>query len=163
MHPYVVLITGRLATTGKAKKVNNSAQKIAGVGGVLHSSGDRGEEIPLRAHLVDHIPQTKSPAVVRKRHSLLLLWGLKLADSDYTSVARIDLLLDMGTANRCYRDGVLCSGLHAENSIFGWTVEGTEMLDKQGQDAGPTCLKAVPYEENGNQYSNNFWRLRSYM
>lgn len=159
----ISLMTRSLATTLKASKLPDSGANISGVGGTLTSThcvevtlmGDEGEEIPVKFHVVDAIPSTESKADVRRIFELPFLDGLQLSDPGYTSASRIDMLLDMGVANMCTKDGVKHStnrALKAESTVFGWIVGGHDSPSNQRSSIEPTCLKVNATPDNLERY-----------
>lgn len=148
----ISLISRNLANTLKAKRLPNSGTEILGVGGSCRSPhqvevilvGNGGEEIAAHLHVVEVIPPTESNADVSRIFNLPFLSGLDLSDPEYTSASRIDILLDMGLANSCSREGVKRAAnrsLKAENTVFGWVVGGHDSVKIKGLFPSPVVLE----------------------
>lgn len=166
----ISLVSRSLANTIKARWIPNSGTQICGVGGTFNSShqveitliGNEGELFDSIFHVVDSIPSMSSRANVKQAFSLPFLSNLQLADPLYTSSAHIDILLDMGTTNRCSKDGVLHShdrSLKAKNTVFGWTVGGHHTQLHQSSSSSPTSLRVTVNEEDPNSFLKKFWDL----
>ena len=119
------------------------------------------ESIPIEACVVDTIPATHSSASMREIKQQSFFCNLKLADPDYTPAARIDVLLSIGDANNSLKTGVAISpdkNLHAEDSIFKWTVGGGAIISAPTIQHKETCLKVFSKEDAVAQLQN-IWQM----
>lgn len=131
----VSLITRRFATQMRAQRIPNSSTTISGVQGSFISPyqvsltlrGRKGELMEERFHLVDHLAISGSTIDMKEVRSLPFLRELDLADPNYDTSSRVDMLLDMGASLLCSEDQLRRSKdkhLRAELTVFGWTVGG---------------------------------------
>lgn len=173
----ISLITRRLANILHARRIPDSAVNLTGIRGLLTTMyqveitllgdpelGYQDEQATLRAHVVETIPSSSPLADVSKIWKLPFLDGLQLADPSYTSNARIDLLIDVGSFNSCCR-GETCQSaipsLKAELMIFGWTVGGTDTQEHQTGSAGRSCLR-VSRAEDPDALLRKFWEIEDF-
>lgn len=99
---------------------------------------------------------------MKKIKRLPFLVGLDLADSDYDSSSRIDLLLSSYTSNVCFRKGTHYSdkrGLKAERTVFGWVVTGSDTTDNQELNTNPTYMKVLVQEDDPEMLLRRFWEV----
>lgn len=171
----ISLITKRLASTLRAKKIPNSSTVLTGIGGSLTTLHQveltlfgnpemkcQDEEVTLRAHVIDHIPSSASQANVQRILQMPFLDGLCLADPHYTSAATIDILLDIGSFIACCQEGTrlsTTSSLKTERTIFGWTVGGTDTKEHQRSEPTSTCLRVSKSMEDPEQLLCRFWEV----
>lgn len=174
----ISLITRKLATTLKARKIPNSSIQLSGIGGhisTLHqieitlmgdpTLGYHEERVKLKAHVIDSIPSSSSQADVQRVFKLPFVQGLPLADPLYTSSARIDLLLDVGSFNACCKGKTKSSvipSLKAELTIFGWAVGGTDTLKHQADSSPVSCLRVSQVEDDPEALLRRFWEVEAF-
>lgn len=154
----ISLITKKLAQTLKAPKIPNSGVKLCGITGSGNSPykveitliGRHGEHIVIEPHVQDSIVGTSTRLNLKEIRKLPFLKDLPLADTEYLSMSRIDLLLDVETSNACLleesRSGPT-PGMRATNTIFGWVISGGETIEiTDGPEA--VCSKLQVEEDD---------------
>lgn len=174
----VTVITRSLASTLKTRRIPNSSINVSGLTGDITTShqvevtllgdpklGYQNEKVVLKAHVVDSIPPASSQADVTKFHQLPFLKGLPLADLSYSSAAKIDLLLDIGTFYSCCKRETLWSSIipsiRADKTIFGWIVGGTDTRAHQTGTSNNdvTCFKLSRCVEDPERLLRQFWEI----
>ena len=146
------LITTRLANSLKARRLR-APQQISGFAGELTSNdavrvilgtsfGGGGESINIVAQVVDCITPDYPPQDLRTIKDLPFLKNRQLADPDFGTSGRVDLLLGIVDANRCTLDESVSSSdrtIRAWNTIFGWAIGG----ETEGLIPSRVCMKVT--------------------
>ncbi len=131
----ITLISNRLAQSLKAKK-QRSVHEITGLNGtkwvtsknevfcILSSANETGgEEVVIRAHVVDQITSDYALQDLSSIRSLPFLQGKQLADPEFGKSG----LIDIADTNRCIYDqseSTSDRSFRTWNSVFGWIVGG---------------------------------------
>lgn len=168
-------ITKKLATTLKAKYVCSPQTMVDSITGssALHQKvkltligrkdlGCQSKTINVEAYVVDRIPPTASRIDPKKTFQLPAFKGLVLADPNYSSGATIDLLLDTGVYSNARSGRSRLSGIPsiiADETIFGWTVGGTDPTSKQEGEIHPVCLRISKSLEDPERLLRRFWEV----
>ena len=89
--------------------------------------GGGGETVTIVAQVVDCITPDYPPQDLRAIKDLPFLRDLSLADPDFGSSGRVDLLLGIVDSNKCTLDESVSSpdrSIRAWNTLFGWAIGG---------------------------------------
>ena len=165
------LVSARLAQSIGAHRIKNTAVTISGVGGDMFSSHQvelalkslqREETMIIRANVVDAIPECHTSGRVPPAKELLEFQHLDLADPEYDSGSKIDILLGVDYCTPC----VLGHNVHsrsrsmmATETIFGWTLTGVGDSNSNKHHSSSTCLKLSSTHESADNLLSRFWAL----
>ena len=167
----ISLVTSKLAQALKARPIPCHTE-ITGVGGGKTSShqvdlelssalAPGGDNIQVRAHVVDHITDGYHPQDLEGVKRMSFLKGLQLADPEFDRSGKIDILLGIAACNECTYDDVVSAPnrrFKAHKTIFGWAIGG-ERPAGAAPNFATTCLKAAAKEDPTHELLRAFWRL----
>ena len=166
------LITARVANALQAKKFKGSRLTINEYGGSLTYSTHLVEfemmslhseqTMTVRTSVVEDIPETESQTINIHFRDMLVFRDLMLADPEYSSRCRVDILLGSPQLGRCLLSGMKVSSdqnCMALNSIFGLIVRGSPG-DDEVNSKSVFCRQLQPFLDDPDQLLQRFWEMQ---
>ena len=167
----VSLVTARVANALQAKKFKGTKLTIKGYGGALTHSTHMVEyemmslhserTMTVTASVVEDIPETESQTIDIHFCGLPAFQELTLADPEYSSQCRVDILLGSPQLGRCLLSGMKVSSdknCMALNSIFGWIVKGSPGENEINSQMA-SCRQLQPVLDDTYRLLQRFWEM----